>query len=86
MNAATGIALDEIAARIPAHVAQLAVAKVFAQVGSEADDWDSGTLDRVMRHLDVALPYLVADNALPSPYSLKVTDGLFWAQQLADDD
>lgn len=83
MSTVEGPAIDEIAARIPAHVAQLAVAKAFAQIGSEAE-WDSATIERVMFHLDAALYATGVGDDIPSPYSLDDYAIEFWAARLAN--
>ena len=73
--------IDQIAARIPAHVAQLAVAHAFAVVGSEPD-WDSGTIERVMSCLDPALVYIGIDADVPSPYLIEPDAITFWEERL----
>ena len=80
MSAPAKITLGEIAARIPAHQAQLAVAKIFAAVGS-IPEWDSETIEHVLNclgeiHDDLFLPWHASD--LPDPYSTRADSQEFW--------
>lgn len=75
------ITLAEIAARIPAHQAQLAVAKIFAVVGS-TPEWDSETIEHVLNQLseihDDLFIGLWGRTDLPDPYSTANEAQEFW--------
>lgn len=77
----TGPELDEIAARIPAHIAQLAVTQAFAVAGSEAE-WDSETIERVMSCLAPALAHIGIDDDVRSPYDMDPDAVDFWRERL----
>ncbi|ALF00963.1 hypothetical protein SEA_SERENITY_96 [Mycobacterium phage Serenity] len=64
--------IREIAARIPADKAQLAVARVFVALGSQFD-WDSGTLDHVAEAVASAHP-----QGLPSVFDQDEAAVEFW--------
>lgn len=64
--------ISEIAARIPARDAQLAVARVLAVLGSEFD-WNSATLDDIVTAISPAIP-----TGLPSCFDQSDDDISFW--------
>ena len=64
--------ITEIAARIPADTAQLAVARVLAALGSESD-WSSDTLDAIAAAVAPAHP-----DGLPSVFDQDDAAVEFW--------
>jgi len=64
--------IQEIAAMIPPHEAQLAVAKVFVALGSQFD-WNSDTLDQVAEGVAGAHP-----QGLPSVFDQDDEAVKFW--------
>lgn len=66
--------ITEIAARIPAEVAQLAVARVLTALGSETD-WSSDTLDEIATAVAPAHPA-----GLPSVFDQDDDAVTFWQE------
>lgn len=84
MSAPTKPTIGEIAARIPAHMAQRAVADIFATIGMEGE-WDSGTIERVLDCLGELQPHLgftrldlSGDGDIPNPFSTEEAACSFW--------
>ena len=79
------ITLNELAARIPPHLAQMAVAQIYATIGME-DEWDSETIEHVLDCLGDIHPHMGftdLDNngpseAIPNPYSQEPGVAEFW--------
>jgi hypothetical protein len=45
------LTIDQLAARIPAHVAQLSCARAIAAAGADGPDWDSETIEHVLSQI-----------------------------------
>lgn len=64
--------IEELAARITARDAQLAVARVLAVLGSEFD-WNADTLDQIVTAIGPAIPA-----GVPSCFDQSDDDITFW--------
>lgn len=73
------IPIDELAARIPAHVAQLAVARAIAAAGAQGPEWDSGTIEAVLNELP-----LRDLGDVPDPCNSKAGDEHEWWQAVLE--
>jgi len=66
--------VNEIAERIPADAAQLAVARILAILGSQFD-WDSSTLDYVAEAVAPSIP-----RGVPSVFDQDGDAVVFWQE------
>ena|SRR5690349_23615447 len=84
----TPSAADELAARIPAHKAQLVLIKTIAAMGAHPE-WDSDTGNRVMDQLSEVFddlgctaPDLSGGGDVPNPYSFEEVSAEWWKRVL----